>query len=207
MNDSTPSRRWRRVDALFADALELPPEERDAYLRVACGSDGGLLNEVRVLLARASDAERVIGEGAGDFAPSVISGASGGDSSAEDEPLPHDGMIGPWKVIRELGRGGMGAVFLAERADGEWDRQVAVKRVKRGMDTDEVLARFRYERQILASLEHPNIARLYDGGATQDGRPYLVMELLVGDDLSSLLHHKGPMSPERALSILEGLRG
>ncbi|HLV26018.1 MAG TPA: serine/threonine-protein kinase [Gemmatimonadales bacterium] len=202
MNDSSPSRRWRRVDALFSDALERPPEERDEFLREACGSDVGLMHEVQALLARATGAERVIGERAGDFAPSVVESASGGHTGADDEPLPHDGMIGPWKVKRELGRGGMGAVFLAERADGQWDRQVAVKRVKRGMDTDEVLARFRYERQILASLEHPNIARLYDGGAAEDGRPYLVMEYVEGKPLTAFCDSR-QLGVDERLSLFE----
>src|SRR5690606_2456991 len=91
----------------------------------------------------------------------------------------------PYRIVREIGRGGMGAVYLAERADGEFDQRVAVKLVKRGMDTDEILARFRHERRILASLEHPSIARLYDGGATDDGLPYLVMELVDGETITS----------------------
>jgi serine/threonine protein kinase len=86
--------------------------------------------------------------------------------------MPAGGRVGPYRFRSELGRGGMGTVYLAERADDAFEKLVALKVVKRGMDTDEVLQRFRYERQILASLEHPNIGRLYDGGATEDGRPH-----------------------------------
>ena len=88
--------------------------------------------------------------------------------------------FGPYRVVRELGRGGMGAVYLAERDDGAFEQRVALKLIKRGMDSDQVVARFRAERQILASLEHPNIARLLDGGASDDGQPYFVMEYIDG---------------------------
>jgi serine/threonine protein kinase len=86
-------------------------------------------------------------------------------------------------VVREIGRGGMGAVFLAERDDGHFEQRVAVKLIKRGMDTELVLRRFRAERQILASLQHPNIARLLDGGTTGDGLPYFVMEYIDGQPI------------------------
>src|SRR5262245_35089982 len=88
--------------------------------------------------------------------------------------------IGPYKLIREIARGGMGAVYLAARADEEYRKQVAIKIVKRGMDTEAIVRRFRKERQILAGLDHPNIARLLDGGTTEDGLPYFVMEYVEG---------------------------
>jgi serine/threonine protein kinase len=91
--------------------------------------------------------------------------------------------IGAYKIVREIGRGGMGAVYLAVRADSEYQKRVAIKLVKRGMDTDFILRRFRNERQILASLDHPNIARLLDGGTTADGLPYFVMEYIEGQPL------------------------
>jgi serine/threonine-protein kinase len=91
--------------------------------------------------------------------------------------------VGPYRLIRELGRGGMGVVYLAERADEEFKKRVAVKIIKRGMDTEEIVARFRHERQILASLDHPNIARLLDGGTTADGLPYFVMEHIEGQPI------------------------
>ena len=103
------------------------------------------------------------------------------EASWEEEPSENgsDSMIGRrvgiYELVKEIGRGGMGAVYLAERADGEFRQRVAVKLVKRGTDTDFVLNRFRHERQILASLEHPFIARLLDGGTTDDGLPYFVM--------------------------------
>ncbi len=99
---------------------------------------------------------------------------------AEDETEANaERRIGSYKILREIGRGGMGVVYLAER-DDEYRKQVAIKLIKRGMDTDAVLQRFRHERQILANLEHPNIARLLDGGTTDDGLPYFVMEYIEG---------------------------
>src|ERR687885_656887 len=96
------------------------------------------------------------------------------------EDLMAGRRVGSYRIVREVGRGGMGAVYLAERADSEFRRRVAVKLIKRGMDTDFILRRFRKERQILASLDHPNVARLLDGGTTDDGLPYFVMEYIEG---------------------------
>jgi serine/threonine protein kinase/tetratricopeptide (TPR) repeat protein len=112
---------------------------------------------------------------------------------------PIDQNVGPYRLIREIGRGGMGAVYLAERADDEFRRQVAVKVVKRGMDTDFIVRRFRNERQILASLDHPNIARLLDGGTTREGLPYFVMEYIEGVPF-------GTYCDEQRLSTAERLK-
>jgi serine/threonine protein kinase len=95
------------------------------------------------------------------------------------------------RLLREIGRGGMGAVYLAERADGQFDKRVAIKLIKRGMDTEAIVRRFHYERQILASLNHPNIARLFDGGTTEDGLPYFVMEYIEGEPLLDYCKRKG----------------
>jgi eukaryotic-like serine/threonine-protein kinase len=175
-----PPERWQQIDDLFAAALERPPAERLAFLESACAGDHDLQREVVELLESESEAGAVLGESATGFAAPLLPGLRDGLHDAEPaaDPLPE--RIGPYRVVRELGRGGMGAVYLAERADEQFHKRVALKLVKRGMDTDEVLQRFRYERQILASLEHPHIARLLDGGASEDGRPYLVMELVEG---------------------------
>ncbi|HEY7543978.1 MAG TPA: protein kinase, partial [Blastocatellia bacterium] len=106
--------------------------------------------------------------------------------------------IGAYRIIRELGRGGMGTVFLAERDDDEYHNQVAIKLIKRGMDSDAILHRFRTERQILARLNHPNIARLHDGGTASDGRPYFVMEYIEGEPIDRF-------SDERRLNVTERL--
>ena len=101
-------------------------------------------------------------------------------SYEQQQELLTESEIGAYRIIRELGQGGMGAVYLAERSDDEFRKQVAIKLIKPGMDTQFVLRRFLNERQILASLDHPNIARLLDGGTTREGRPYLVMEYIEG---------------------------
>src|ERR671932_1486707 len=107
--------------------------------------------------------------------------------------------VGSYRIVREVGRGGMGAVYLAERVDSAFHKRVAVKVVKRGMDTDFILRRFRHERQILASFDHPNIARLLDGGTTDDGLPFFVMEYIEGSPVYRY-------SDAKKLSINERLR-
>jgi eukaryotic-like serine/threonine-protein kinase len=169
----------QRVEALFDEALDLPEAERDAWLAAACGPDGALLAAVRDLLA-AHDLPDGLFERAADAraALAALGGAGDPDDVAPEEP-EHE-RIGPYRLLHELGRGGMGVVYLAERADGQFWQRVAVKLVQRGLRDPELRSRFEAERQILAALEHPNIARLIDGGITPDGRPYLVMECVDG---------------------------
>jgi eukaryotic-like serine/threonine-protein kinase len=185
-----PSHRWQQIDDLFAAALERPPAERLSFLKEASRGDAELYGEVSALLASEAEAERVLGESATAFAAPLLPGLRAGLAATDAEPLPPDQRIGPYRLLEEIGRGGMGAVYRAERADGEFEQRVALKLVKRGMDTDEILRRFRHERQILASLEHPHIARLLDGGAAEDGRPYLVMELVAGEPIDAYCERK-----------------
>jgi eukaryotic-like serine/threonine-protein kinase len=160
--------RWRRIEALFAEAAALPAAERAPHLRRRCGGDEDLRREVESLLA--ADAA------AGDFLeqPAVAPAA------APPPPSAVGRRIGPYAVERHLGAGGMSTVYLAVRADEEYRRQVAIKVFGYGADRADLVERFRAERQILASLDHPNIARLLDGGTTEDGLPYLVMEYVEG---------------------------
>jgi serine/threonine-protein kinase len=102
------------------------------------------------------------------------------EGGPEERETEASSLIGPWRLLRELGRGGMGSVWLAERADGQYQQAAALKLIKRGMDSDAIQARFLSERRILATLEHPNIARLLDGGIAADGRPYFAMEYVSG---------------------------
>ena len=113
--------------------------------------------------------------------------------------------IGPYSIVRELGRGGMGAVYLAERADGQYQHRVALKLIKRGMDTEQVLTRFRSERQILASLDHPNIARLLDGGSTDQGLPFFAMEYIDGEPIDTYAGRAG-LSVEDGIVVDDHLR-
>ena len=162
--------RFERIEALFHEALPLAGAARAALFETACADDPTLRSEVERLL----DAH----DRAGGFiqVPAATLGGAAEGSVAGTR-------VGAFRVVRELGRGGMGAVYLAERADGGFAQTVAIKLIKRGMDTDHVLARFRAERQILASLDHPNIARLVDGGSTDEGLPYLVMEYIDGQPI------------------------
>ena len=163
--------RWQAIGDLFEQALPLPSGEQTALLDHACGVDQELRREVASLLAshQAADGflQHRIKKALASFQDT---GAAG------PEPV----RVGPYRLIRELGRGGMGTVFLAERDDDEYYAQVAVKLVRPGMDTDFILARFRRERQTLARLQHPNISRLLDGGTTDKGLPYFVMEYIDG---------------------------
>ena len=171
---------WRRVDGLLAAALEVPVADRDAFLR-ASGETEEILSRVRRLLAVEVDAQARIGESAEPLASEVIQT----DANQPAEEFPPGSEIGPYRVIRELGRGGMGTVYLAERSHDTYDRRVALKVIKRGMDTDEIVARFRREGRILARLEHPGIARMYDTDVTPDGRPFLVLEHVDGQAIDA----------------------
>lgn len=165
---------WLRVDRLFAAAQALPPTERELFVRDSGASAEIIERALRLLQAEKAAGER-IGESAGPLASEVMQ--TDDDTGTDFGP---GSRIGPYQVVRELGRGGMGTVYLAERSDEKYDRAVALKVVKRGMDTDEIIARFRREGRILARLEHPLIGRMYDADVTDDGRPYLVLEYIDG---------------------------
>jgi eukaryotic-like serine/threonine-protein kinase len=163
--------RWQRLEDLFHAILELPSEARVAALSDACGDDLELRSEVERLLRSHAQASSF-----------VIDAAAGVERIAATM-IPEGDHLGAYRVVRELGRGGMGTVYLGERADAQFQMRVAVKLIKRGMDSDAVLERFRHERQILAGLDHPNIARLLDGGTTGEGLPYFVMEYVDGQPI------------------------
>jgi non-specific serine/threonine protein kinase/serine/threonine-protein kinase len=185
----TPQR-WQRVNDLFYAALERDPEERPAFLLRACPDDEEIISEVESLLASHHEADTLTGRPIFQKAVRVI--------ADEDISSVEGNRIGPYRVIREIGRGGMGAIYLAERDDDEYHKQVAIKLIKRGMDSDAILHRFRAERQILATLDHTNIARMLDGGTTREGLPYFVMEYIEGLPIDRY-------SDERKLSINQRL--
>jgi TolB-like protein/Tfp pilus assembly protein PilF/tRNA A-37 threonylcarbamoyl transferase component Bud32 len=176
--------RWKLVEEIFGQALDLPHDERKEFLSDVCGRDAELRVEVENLLRNDEEAGAFIAAPAFDVRQHVtgIERAVAGQAAFdEEEEAPMTGRrIGAYRVVREIGRGGMGTVYLAVRADDEYHKRVAIKLVKRGMDTEFILKRFRNERQILASLDHPNIAHLLDGGTTDDGLPYFVMEYIQG---------------------------
>lgn len=162
-----------RADEIFDRALDVAREDRSAFLEAACEGDGELRARVEGLLAIAEDP------------PSVLDGVVATELWRPEElelevaaGMPE--RVGPYRILEELGRGGMGVVYLGERADGHFEQRVAVKLMRPGTDSREARQRFEQERQIIASLQQTNIARLYDGGVTQDGRPYSAMELIDG---------------------------
>ena len=185
---------WQRADSLFAEALDWPAAGREERLRSACDGDLQLFGMVSELLTAASASD---------------------DFLATPPPIPPEALeaieqvgegadltgfrVGRYRILRSIGRGGMASVWLAVRDDGSFKREVALKIVRRGLDTDDVLSRFRSERQILSSLEHPNIARLYDGGSTDDGRPFLALEHVEGNPIDEYCD-------ERECSVEERLR-
>ncbi len=173
--------RWERADRLFDAALDLPPEERTAFLDEECAGDPELRALVDRLLGHAGTEAGALTPG-GALAGPLWNQVAGEIAEREDAEEAAQGRLtlGRYRILRELGRGGMAVVYLAERADGQFEQQVALKRIKRGIDTDEVIQRFDQERQILARAQHPHIARLLDGGGDEVGRPYFVMEYVEG---------------------------
>ncbi|MEM7368327.1 MAG: serine/threonine-protein kinase [Bacteroidota bacterium] len=161
--------RWQQLQHWFEAALKLPAAEREAYLSNQCADQPGMAQEVLELLQ--ADASE----------DSLLSNIVLPQLDLQELLHPMEGQIlGPYQVEKVLGKGGMGTVYLARRIDGEFDQLVAVKLLKRGMDSEELFQRFRIERQIQARLEHPHIARLLDGGLTADGQPYFTMEYVPG---------------------------
>src|SRR5688500_35482 len=169
----TPER-WQQVEEIFQAALDRTPEERDRFVSEACANDVRLKREVETLL---SQRER------GSLLQKPLSAETVLLEKDEDADPMIGRRLGAYRIVRELGRGGMGTVYEAARVDNEFRKRAAIKLVKRGMDTDFVLRRFRKERQILAALDHPHIAGLLDGGTTDDGLPYFVMEYIEGQPL------------------------
>ncbi|HLL73116.1 MAG TPA: tetratricopeptide repeat protein [Pyrinomonadaceae bacterium] len=194
----TPER-WKQVEEVFQAALDLPRDERPRFIAETCAADAALRGQVEALVAQYEEAGDFIEEPAfvlNNFNPGSVPFRTTAPSSFEDDPMA-GARIGAYKIVREIGRGGMGAVYLAVRADSAYQKRVAIKLVKRGMDTDFILRRFRNERQILASLDHTNIARLLDGGTTETGLPYFVMEYIEGQPLYRYCDGEKLTIPER----------
>jgi non-specific serine/threonine protein kinase/serine/threonine-protein kinase len=161
--------RWAQVNAVFAEAVELPAEGRAAFLTTACAGDAALRVEVEALLA--SDAQ--------------ASGFLETPAVAPREAVGPGSRIGSWQLEALIGRGGMGSVWAARRVDGAYQQKAALKLVRAGLDDDVLGKRFLAERQILARLEHPRIARLLDGGTTAEGAPWLAMEYVDGERIDA----------------------
>src|SRR5579859_1550735 len=163
--------RWERIKEVFGTACTLDGVERDRYLVDSCADDAELRAEVLSLLRAHASTRAVLDRSVGDYVVQT------GDETG-DEWLGR--RVGAYELVERLARGGMGEVYRARRADAQYEKEVAVKLVRGGCDSAFLIERFRTERQILADLDHPNIARLLDGGVTADGQPYLVMDLIDG---------------------------
>jgi len=167
--------RWEEIETVFAHVLELQPDEREPYLAELGRRAPALSLEVRSLLQADGSAGEFLDA---PILPNLVGAHPGLTTSAEEPPMPE--TIGAYQVLSRLGSGGMSDVFLAERSDGGFTQQVAIKLIRAEIVTDELVRRFETERQILAQLAHPNIAGLLDGGRTEAGLPYLVMEYIEG---------------------------
>ena len=174
--------RWTRLQQLFAQALQLPAIEREAFVARACADDAALAAELRGLLA--SD------EAAADPVPAVLGQAADDWLHSQRRGLVGR-RLGAWQLDAHIADGGMGSVFRAHRADGQYEQQAAIKLLNPALVSDEARLRLAAERQILARLSHPLIARLLDGGQTDDGAPYLVMEYVDGLPIDAWCDRQG----------------
>jgi serine/threonine-protein kinase len=197
MDDVTPER-WARIDALFDVALDCSPYERRDFLDDAC--DDPEIRKVVLELLAATESEEAfldvpVGQRSGALWDDFADHLTDRDARAPAE----EDRIGPYRLLEAVGHGGSSVVYRAERTDGAFDQTVAVKLLTARTDSRRVLERFEHEQQVLADLAHPHVARLYDGGATEAGRPYLVMEYVDGTPLDRYCD-------ENRLSVEERLR-
>jgi serine/threonine-protein kinase len=193
---SISAEQWARLTPILDAAFELPPDDRDAYVERACSHDPALRAQVDAFLAADTDAGDFLAGNADAYLPDIIGPIAG--MAPTDEARTGE-RIGPYKVVRELGRGGMGIVYLAERADGQFEQRVALKLIKRGMDSEVIRRRFFRERQILARLLHPGVSALLDGGVADSGQPWFAMEYVEGVSITTY-------AERRKLGVDERLR-
>jgi serine/threonine-protein kinase len=178
--DDVVWKRWSDVDRVFERALDAPEADREPLVRRLCDGDAELREAVLDLLARSRTGDaRVLSPG-----PELLGRALAPGGRERPGSLAPGDIVGRYRVVGELGRGGMATVYEAERSDGAYRQTVALKVLRRGLDTDRIIDRFLAERQILSDFAHPNVARLLDGGAAPDGRPFLVMEKVDGEPLT-----------------------
>jgi hypothetical protein len=191
--DGASRERFRHVDAIFDAALDVGPNERDAFVADACGSDAALHDRVRALLVAHDRSDGFLQAPAAQLTALLL-----------DEPSTVAGVpperVGPFRIVRELGHGGMGVVYLAEREGAEFQQRVALKLVRHLGAGDDIYRRFVEERRILAILEHPRIAYLVDGGLTSDGVPYFAMELVEGERIDDYCNGRN-LSVEQRLDL------
>lgn len=191
INQNNTALDWQQVKTLFQELIELPPSQHSSFLNKVCGSNDLLRKELESLIA----ADMVMGN----FIVDPVLKTATRDKLANNLSSFSGKSIGQYKIVNEIGRGGMGRVFLAIRSDGSYEQKVAIKLVKSGFDSEFIVRRLSAERRILARLNHPNIAQLYDGGLTEDGDHYFVMEYVEGKPIDEY-------SKENKLSLEEKLK-
>src|ERR1700689_547820 len=174
--------RWSLIEDVFQGALERPLAERKQYLRVACGSDPELLSEIESLLESDHGAENALRSLVADDLTEMTRSSISADLGSQ---------VGPYLLVRELDSGGMGVVYLAVRSDDQYFQIVAIKMIRSGLDSPSMLLRFHTHPQILATLNHPNIGKILDGGETADGRPFIVMEYVEGQPITLASQSRG----------------
>jgi non-specific serine/threonine protein kinase/serine/threonine-protein kinase len=191
----TPER-WERVKEVLAATLDLPSHDRASFLDEQCNCDRALRGEIEILLRREQEA-----------GPGFLDESHFAEAAAALIPVEDNSWIGrrvgAYRIVEQIGAGGMGEVYRAFRADDQFHKEVALKVIRAGQDSNTVITRFKNERQILASLEHPNIARLLDGGTTEDGVPYIAMELIDGQPIAEYCDRLRLSIPERIRIFLQ----
>ena len=165
---------FKKIEKAIGQAVQIPEKDLGDWLTKYCADDHGLRSEIESLLQHRKASVNFLERSAGVYVAKLLHGQP--DTIAGKR-------FGPYTILREIGKGGMGAVYLAERSDGEFDRKVAIKIISRTFSDVELEKHFRRERQILANLDHPNIAKLLDGGVSDAGEPFLVMEFVRGRTL------------------------
>ena len=178
---------WSRLSAAFDELCDLEPAAREARLSELESSEPSLAASLRDMLAADATARGALAAGPLALGGTELAGEVAGEGVAATAvgAMTAGTRLGPWRLLERLGEGGMGEVWAAERADGAFEQQVAIKLMRRGLETEALLRRFLRERQILARLVHPGIARLLDAGSTHDGRPYFVMERVAGEPITT----------------------
>ncbi len=179
---------WDKIKSLFKEVVELSPDKREAFINENCKDDPGLKRELESLIEAHHKSDGFL------ETPPVQFAKINADKNSPD--LFTGMRIGKYVVEKKIGEGGMAVVYSANRADEQFKRRVAIKFIKRGMDTEEIIKRFKIEEQTLAGLNHPYIAKIIDGGTTEKGLPYFVMELIVGEPIDKYCISKNLTIPE-----------
>jgi serine/threonine-protein kinase len=201
MDQTAERQRWRRIATILDVVLELPPDERGPYLDRVCGGDSALQRELEELLAATAASDEFLDTPALERAAPLVAVIDRDNGTSAN--FLQGRVVGPYRLLAELGEGGMGVVYLADRIDGQFEQQVAVKLVKQGLISEEARRRFLQERQILARLQHPAIARLLDGGVTAEGTPFFVMERVEGQPVTSYCSEHALKTEDRLRIFLQ----